>query len=117
MNTNLRLVLTLLVPLAATAAVAADDEAAQPQPLEPMTVTAPVPPLDRSLQLLRELAKKSTPCLGCDAVLAVAQPAPGMSLLQYLFASHRSPNEVDAATKQAADAKLHDAPDLDYLKR
>ena len=109
----------IVLTLAASTFGAADFVAADSgdrTELEPITVTGSTPPLDRSLKLLRIMVEQSTPCLGCDAVLRESRPAPTTTLLRYLLA-HPSPNDVDAATKLASDVKLHDAPDLEYLKR
>jgi hypothetical protein len=81
--------------------------------LEPVTVIAPIPPLDRSRHLLRLLVEKSAPCLGCDAA-GTARDAQA-ELLQYLLAS--TPPEVDEATRLAFEVKLQDSPDLQYLRR
>lgn len=106
-----------VLSLAATALGAAEFEAADSQTdLEPITVTAPVSPLDRQQQLLRILVERSTPCLGCDAVLRQSPPAPTVAFLHQLLA-HPSPNDVDAATRLASDVRLHDSPDLEYLQR
>lgn len=80
--------------------------------LEPITVTAPVSPLDRSLHLLRLLVDRSAPCLGCDAVLARSEPF-RMTVLEYLLSP---PDQVDEATRTAREVKLQDSPDLEYLR-
>lgn len=80
--------------------------------LEPLTVIAPVNPLDRSLHLLRLLVAKSAPCLGCDAVLAQREEFPA-TVLEYLLLPA---DQVDEATRVARDVKLQDSPDLEYLR-
>jgi hypothetical protein len=80
--------------------------------LEPMTVTAPANPLDRSLHLLRLLVDKSAPCLGCDAVLARREPFPA-TVLEYLLLPA---DRIDEATRTARDIKLQDSRDLEYLR-
>ena len=80
--------------------------------LDPITVTAPVAPLDRSLHLLRLLVAQSAPCLGCDAVLT--QPPATARLLGYLLASE--PPAVSQDDLLLLDIKLKDSPDLEYLR-
>lgn len=99
--------------LAGAAAIRAQDPAAGPATeLPPLTVTAPIAPLDRSRQLLRLLVEKSAPCLGCDAVLRPA--ARPLTLQDYLL---QPADRVDEATRVARDVKLQDSPDLQYLRR
>jgi len=105
------------LPLALAAAVFpafAEDPAEPPVELETVTVTAPVPPLDRSQRLLRILVEQSTPCLGCDAVLRERR-SPAVSLLSDLLLPVEPP-QVDEATRLAKDVKLQDSPDLEYLR-
>lgn len=96
----------------ACALPAAGQESGAPTELEPMTVTAPVDPLDRSLLLLRLLVEKSAPCLGCDAVLAQREAFPETALEYLLLPADR----IDEATRTARDVKLQDSPDLEYLR-
>lgn len=108
--------LTAIAPVAMLAAVLALRATAQePEPvtLEPLTVTAPVAPLDRSLYLLRLLVEQTTPCLGCDAVLVAREPA-ALKLLDYLLFP---PDRLDEAARLAREIKLQDSPDLEYLRR
>jgi hypothetical protein len=82
--------------------------------LEPIVVTPDRAPLDEPSRLLRILVEQSAPCLGCDAVLA-RPPRPGVALLQYLLMP-TAPPDVDEAARVALEVKLHDAPDLEYLR-
>jgi hypothetical protein len=77
--------------------------------LEPLTVTAPVAPLDRSLHLLRLLVAQSTPCLGCDAA-----PVRSNALLDYLLASE--PPAVSETDLLLLDLKVKDSPELEFLR-
>ena len=88
----------------------ATDEATE---LEPMSVIAPVSPLDRSLYLLRLLVEQSAPCLGCDAVLA-SRRAPSERVLSYLLESE--PPEPSEADLLMFEIKVKDSPDLEYLR-
>ena len=103
-----------LAALPAAFVVRADDPPATAVEFEPLTVTAPVEPLDRSLQMLRLLVEQSAPCLGCDAVL---QPRTSRTVdfLSYLLLPAEPP-QVDEATRLAHEIKLQDSPDLDYLR-
>jgi hypothetical protein len=99
-----------LVVSTAAARQPADPDAAE---LEPITVTAPVAPLDRSLYLLRLLVAQSAPCLGCDAVLADRR-TPAARLLSYLLESE--PPEPTEADLLMFEIKVKDSPDLEYLR-
>jgi hypothetical protein len=99
---------------AATLALAAAAQDPDTVTLDPVVVTAPAAPLDRSLYLLRIMVGQSTPCLGCDAVL-VERPWAMRTLLDYLLWPGPPP-EVDESTRMARQIKLQDSPDLDYLR-
>lgn len=81
--------------------------------LEPLTVTAPVSPLDRSLHLLRLLVEQSAPCLGCDAAVAARDPARAR-LLSYLL--HSEPPAPAAGELLLFDLKVKDSPELEFLR-
>lgn len=114
-NTNL---LTLTAALLLQAGLAAAEPPAAneaPTELEPLIVYPSTLPLDEPARLLRLLVLRSTPCLGCDAVLRQPTPSPAAVLLQYLLVPSPPP-EVDESRRLALDLKLQDAPDLDYLR-
>lgn len=100
----------MLAALVIPAAAGVGDEA--PTVLDPVEVTAPVTPLDRSLYLLRLLVEQSAPCLGCDA--AAAGRVPALPVLDYLMLPA---DRVDEVTRLARDVKLQDSRDLEYLRR
>jgi hypothetical protein len=103
-----------IVALATAPVLAQDTAAPETTELDPITVTAPAAPLDRSLNLLRLLVAQSAPCLGCDAVLAPVQPPATARLLGYLLASE--PPAVSQHDLLLLDIKLKDSPDLEYLR-
>lgn len=98
--------LALTVP----ATTLADEDAVE---LEPLTVTAPVSPLDQSQRLLRLLIERTAPCLGCDAVLARSPESRTVKLLKFLLLP-AVPPEVDESARLAAYLR-HDH-ELEFLE-
>lgn len=103
----------LIVALALAPALGAQEPA--DTELETLTVTAPArPSWERSSELLRLMVEKSSPCLGCDAVMR-PEAQPVMATLQdYLL---QPAHQVDEVTTLARHVKLQDSPDLQYLRR
>lgn len=98
---------------AGLAAAPASDEA--PIELEPLIVHAFPLPLDEQALLLRLLILRSTPCLGCDAVLREPRPSRAAMVLRYLLVPGVPP-QTDEAARLALDLKVLDSPDLEYLR-
>lgn len=108
-----RFVPMLIVALGLAPAVPAQEPA--DTELEPMTVIAPArPSWERSSELLRLMVEKSSPCLGCDAVVRPAAQPVMTTLQDYLL---QPAHQVDEATTLARQVKLQDSPDLQYLRR
>jgi hypothetical protein len=92
----------LIAAASLPALAAAQSDPGQVATLEEMEVVAPVPPLDRSLLLLRRRVTPSLPCLGCGVI--AEGPGLGWALLEYLLLP-AEPAVLEDAARLAAEAR------------
>jgi len=111
----MRPILTAALVLSAGLTAQAAEPPEDPVSLEPMIVMAPIAPLDRSLILLRLLVERSTPCLGCDAVLRTPRAPAAARLLSYLLMPTEPP-PVGDSERLLFEIKLADSPELEFLR-